>query len=145
MLVRGNQSKANQIITDKINMIRKSDSEDKIRVELYSIITFMILSTEIFPKNIDIKRFLIDKDDIFKEFRPYLYASRTILLARILRVISSKEKRFLYNFSLDLKSKLDEFSESENSGKLIVGKSSERSRKSKNYTDSLFERFKREE
>lgn len=137
--------RSNQVILNKVMDIRKSDSEEKIRLELYSVVSYMILSTDIFPNNIDIKNFLENKDKVFKEFKPYLYLSRTILLGRVIKTINVQEKRFLYNFSLDLKEKLlNELESTENkSDKIKITK--EKNPNNPNYTDSLFNRFKREE
>lgn len=138
--------KLNKIIHEKINTIKKSDSEEKIRVELFSIVTYIVLSKEIFPRNSNIKEFIEKVDDDFKNYKSYLYDSRTILLARILKDMSLKEKKFLYHFSLDIKKLLQEISVSQEislTGSIERGK--EAKKDNGNYTDSLFDRFKRGE
>ena len=138
------QLKTYRIILEKINNIKKSDSEDRIRTDLYSIVAFVILSEDIFSKNADIRDFLNDKD-VFKEFRPYLYFNRNLLLGRMLRVISEQDKRFLYHFSLDLKSILNKDLKSEGKYEIEFNQEIKKGSNEINYIDSLFDRFKRKE
>ncbi|WP_342042840.1 hypothetical protein [Bacillus sp. OTU2372] len=146
----------------RVSNIKKADSDEKIRFELYSIVTAFLLSTEIFNRNSQIKDFLISSNQNFKNIRPYAYHSRAILLGQVLKIIKKETKLFNYNFALDIKNHLEEAlnnvslnenllkSKSENNNlrdsdidvekdKLSVEK------KHKNYTDSLFNRFKRGE
>lgn len=134
----------------KISSIKKSDSEERIKLELYGVVISFLLSTDIFTKNNKIKDFLISSHSIFEEIRPYAYDSRTILIGRVLRIVESQNKLFNYNFTLDIKSHIEKFMAENNIR--IEDKSSEsknkntesKNEKKQNYTDKLFDRFKRE-
>lgn len=145
----------------RISNIKKADSDEKIRFELYSIVTAFLLSTEIFSRNSQIKDFLTTSNQVFKNIKPYAYDNRTVLLGQVLRIIKEETKGSNYNFALDIKNYLEEilstislndnFSKSKSETdnlrvKEIDGKNKQNAeKKRKNYTDSLFDRFKRGE
>lgn len=106
-------------------------NEDLIRLELYSIITDVFLSREYFNRNSDIFTFI---KAINYEYADYLFKSRTLLLARILRDINKAEKKDLLLIMRTLQNLL--FTDIEPDTKT-------RDRKTKNYVDSIMEQFKR--
>lgn len=55
------------------------------------IVSEMVLSKELFEKNIDIKVFI--KEVFGKEFSSYVYASRTLIISRTIRLISNAEDK----------------------------------------------------
>lgn len=132
-----------KIVLSKVNNVKKNYSEETLRSELFCIIPYIILDNQLFKRNIHIKDFLIKCDDFFKEYRDYVYSSRTLLLSKIIRSISKADKLFMYNMLLEIK-KLD-FEQEKNSNfinKKITEKNS-KERKKKNYTDELFSQFER--
>lgn len=135
--------KSNKVLYEKVNSIKKSDSEDKIRMELFSIFTHLVLSKSIFPRNSDLKDFVDSIDKEFKAYRPYLYNSRTTLLARILKDINNKEKINLYHLSLDLKKFVSEVIVEDQMSQTSNKNTNISTNEKNNYTDSLFRRFKR--
>lgn len=135
-------------LKERVSTIKKADSEDKIRHEMYSIITSLILSKEVFNKNKKIKEFLVECHPVFKTYGDYLFDNRTLLLGKILREIKEQDKKFLYHFALDIKEELIKYIDKENTEDIVSNEYqiSEKNKKgNKNYTDALFQRFKREE
>lgn len=64
------------------------------KYKVIGIVSELLLSKQVFPRNIDIKVFL---KDIFElELKEYLFRSRTLLIARVTREIIVIEKENLY-------------------------------------------------
>jgi hypothetical protein len=64
------------------------------KYKMIGIVSEIILSTELFEKNIDIKVFLREVFD--KEFNLYVYASRTLVISRTIRYIAEcEDKQYL--------------------------------------------------
>lgn len=78
-------------------------NEEKLRINLYSIMTTVLLSKNIFKKNTDISLFMIKLNIEFKE---YVYRSRTSLIARMIREIESADKNKLLVLTNELKTLL---------------------------------------
>jgi hypothetical protein len=137
-------------IFEKVSKIRKADSEDKIKLELYGVVSGFLLS-EIFERNSEIKDFLENSNDKFKEIKPYVYLSKTLIIGRISREIEKESKLFNYNFALDIKAYIENWIKETDDSDVIEepNKKSDNLKKDdikkKNYTDSLFDRFKRGE
>lgn len=76
----------------KVNLLDNRLSIYSLKLNLYSILPSYILSKKFFEHNIDLKLFT---DAIFLKnpFKDYLYDSRTLLLARIIRAINETEDR----------------------------------------------------
>lgn len=71
------------------------------KYKIIGIVSQLLLSRKVFPANLDIAEFL--KDVFSLEFKDYLFKSRTLLIARIIRQIDAIEndnvyKNKLYNF-----------------------------------------------
>lgn len=69
---------------------------------IYGYITNVILSTEKFKNNIDIKEFLENETSLFlsedDKFKDYVYKTRTLILARTIRITEKREdKTLLFN------------------------------------------------
>ena len=75
----------------RINLLDNRLNIESQRYNLYSILPEYILSFSFFPTNNDIKYFIVSVG-LDSKFKEYLYASRTLLLARLIRIISSSEK-----------------------------------------------------
>lgn len=114
-----------------LSKLNGSMNEDLIRLELYSIVTDVFLSREYFNRNSDIVAFI---KAINYEYADYLFKSRTLLLARILRDINKAEKKDLLLIMRSLQYLL--FTDIEPDTKT-------KDRKTKNYVDSIMEQFKR--
>lgn len=132
----------------KVSNIKKSDSDEKIKLEVYSVVTAFILSTKVFDRNIKIKEFLDSSNKNFGEFKPYVYDNRSLILGKVLRIVEAENKLFNYNFALDIKNHLEEINKEDEINSLKNKDNSKKKttiKKDKNYTDSLFSRFKRGE
>lgn len=104
---------------------------DLLRLELYSIVTDVFLSKEHFNRNSDIVTFI---NAINYQYADYLFKSRTLLLARILRDINKAEKNELLLIMRTLQYLLFNNIEPDTKTK---------GEKSNNYIDSIMEQFKR--
>ncbi|HAR6489708.1 TPA: hypothetical protein I1837_001449 [Staphylococcus pseudintermedius] len=66
---------------------------------VYGYITNVILSTEKFKNNIDIKEFLENETSLFlnddDKFKEYVYKTRTLILARVIRITEKREDKTL--------------------------------------------------
>ncbi|MEF3087934.1 hypothetical protein [Bacillus altitudinis] len=102
-----------------------------LRLELYSIITDVLLSKEYFNKNSDIVNFT---NKVNLNYADYLFRSRTLLLARILRDVKKADKKELIIILRSLQ--LLMFNN-------VEPDSDEKAEKAVNYIDSLMEQFKR--
>ncbi|TCJ86371.1 UNVERIFIED_ORG: hypothetical protein EDC93_1011110 [Bacillus cereus] len=102
-----------------------------LRLELYSIITDVFLSKEYFNRNRDIINFI---NAIGYRYADYLFKSRTLLLARVLRDINKAEKEELLLIMRNLQNLL--FND-------IEPDTNTKTKKSKNYIDSIMGQFKR--
>lgn len=114
-----------------LSKLNGATNTDLLRLELYSIITDVFLSKEYFTKNSDIVNFI---DEIDLQYANYLFKSRTLLLARILRDINKADKDELILVTRSLQNLL--FNKIEPDTKT-------KDKKSRNYVDSIMEQFKR--
>lgn len=71
-----------------LSKLSNKTGESRIRFELFSILNIVILSKDLFPKNKDIQPFLINCNINFKE---YVFASRTSVIARVSRTIANAD------------------------------------------------------
>ncbi|UMY53499.1 MULTISPECIES: hypothetical protein [Paenibacillus] len=93
----------------EVKMLEKTLADKSINVSqkqlyFFGSVTTTILSTDIFPKNLDLKEYIkIFEEGAFKknEFKDYLYFSRTLLLSRVLRLISDKNEFLSMNNFID--------------------------------------------
>lgn len=82
----------NNNLNMKISQLNKIKDIELARMEIYSIIVTMILSKEEFKTNSDIKVFL---ERIEVEFKDYIMKTRTLILAKLLRIIEKAESNKL--------------------------------------------------
>lgn len=100
----------------RINLLDNRLNIESQRYNLYSILPEYILSFSFFPTNNDIKYFIVSVG-LDSKFKEYLYASRTLLLARLIRIISSSEKEMLILFNNVIKDHILEFDSKDNPNK----------------------------
>lgn len=123
----------------KVSNIKRAQSKERIKMDLYGIVIVFLLDKNLFKRNIDIKDFLNQTSPIFNNFKPYVFRSRTILIGRVLRILEKEDKMFCYNFSIDIKTFIEKYFEVLDETN-IDNKSENESEQ--NYTDKLFKRFK---
>lgn len=118
-----------------LSKINKRTSIEEIKFNLYGCATIFFLSKAFFPWNKDIQIFIdsfkLNPPD--KNYGDYLYKSRTLLLARIIRDINESEIDRLSLYMNAMKALV--FSESYN-----YKETTDKETK-KNYFDELFNQF----
>ncbi|AIQ11348.1 hypothetical protein [Paenibacillus durus] len=93
----------------EVKMLEKTLTDKSISVSqkqlyFFGSVTTTILSTTIFPRNVDLKEYIkLFEEGASKsiEFKNYLYVSRTLLLSRVLRLISDKNEFLSMNNFID--------------------------------------------
>ncbi|MFC5976288.1 hypothetical protein [Carnobacterium antarcticum] len=116
----------------------KKSNEEKLRINLYTIMITAILSKKIFVKNSDIPEF-ISKLNI--HYKDYVYRSRTLVVARIIREIEKSDKTKLLVFVSELKELLFE---SNNSSNHDNKKKLQTKGTNNNSADDILSQFRRE-
>lgn len=90
--------------TEIINKLKRNDrltDELELKSNTFSIFILTLLSKEIFPRNNDIQ-FFIKQFSFAGQFKEYLFASRTQLIARLIRIIDSSEPDQLKHYNQTL-------------------------------------------
>ena len=70
------------------------------KYKLIGIVSEIILSEELFKRNIDTKSFL--KEVFNKEFNEYVYASRTLIVSRTIRLIEDCDDKIYLDYKNNL-------------------------------------------
>lgn len=134
----------NEILKRYLNRIKETKDIEYKRSLLYSAYTVLLLSTEYFKLNVDIKEFLtpvLEKLDKFINpkkslvFKDYVYKSRSLIIARFIRIIQHSNQETL-NILINSISILFESDESN------IGLKSQKKER-KNSVDELLTRFGR--
>ena len=138
-----------EVIKKYLSRISEIKDTEYKRSLLYSAYTTFLLSSDIFKLNIDIKEFLTPLlqrlDAIFHPhkrpliFKDYVYKSRSLIIARFIRIIQRSNDASL---SL-LASSLNDFFSSKHSTKHSTNETKTRRRERRNSIDELLERFGR--
>lgn len=115
----------------------KKSNEEKLRINLYTIMITAILSKKIFKKNSDIPEFITKLNLSYKE---YVFKSRTLIVARIVREVENADKQKLLFFVSELKELLFE----NNSNNSIKSSHSKTKITSENSVDDILNQFGRE-
>lgn len=76
-----------------ISRIDKRNDIEQIRVSLYSILTTIILSKQIFKRNEDIKLLL---EELNLEYKDYVYKNRTLIVAKVIRHVQKADSGELH-------------------------------------------------
>lgn len=66
------------------------------KYKLIGIISELILSFEVFKRNSDIELFI--KQTFNMKFKPYVYKSRTLIVSRVVRLVSSADEEKLRSY-----------------------------------------------
>ena len=77
-----------QIIKNLVVLSDSKNIEDK-KIKLFGVVTNIVLSNVLIKRNNDFKEFTLDFFNII--FNDYVYNSRTLILARCLRLIDTYE------------------------------------------------------
>ncbi|WP_413487039.1 hypothetical protein [Carnobacterium maltaromaticum] len=82
--------------------------EEDIRLQLFGALLPMLLSKDIFKKNSDVKPF-IDSLMLESEFKNYLYASRTQIVAKMARELEKINKESMNNVILIMQENISNY------------------------------------
>lgn len=82
------------ILDDKIKNLSLNKNEFQLKMDLYSTLIPYLLSTEKFKRNSEIKNFT-NRLKLKREFKDYLFASRTQIVARMVREIENFDEFLL--------------------------------------------------
>ena len=82
-------------VRNNLYKLDKRTNIEQIRLELFSCITYILLSKEFFKDNESIKKFVLV---IGVDLKDYVYKSRTLICARINRVIEVADEDRLHTF-----------------------------------------------
>lgn len=94
-----------RVMIKKIISRTNTKNEDELRLNLYTVYCDYILSREAFKLNIDIKPFL-EKNNMF--FKDYVYASRTVIISKVIRKIEKGQIEDLILYYKNIKNELFE-------------------------------------
>lgn len=122
----------NKYLKTKLSSLDKRKNPELIRFELYSCMVALIYSN-FFSKNIEIKVFLEAADIKLKD---YVYLNKTLIIARVVKVIKKLNDDQLFNL-LDI-TKSIVLSDLYNTSTNETGNA-----KKENYIDSIVEQFSR--
>lgn len=122
-----------KFVRKKLSRLDRRSNPELIRLELFACITYVFLSKEYFKKNKDILDFN-ESTQIF--LKKYVYASRTLIVARVNREIEKATDDKLYLMLEKIKEIV--FSEIELGSKRHQKNSGE-----DNYLDSIMNQFSR--
>lgn len=64
------------------------------KYKLIGIVSSIVLSFDLFPKNENLKPFILESFQLKEQFKEYAYASRTVLIAKLTRMIFDADEKF---------------------------------------------------
>ena len=143
-----------EIIKRVYSNIKKTKDVNYRKTMLYSVYSFLLLSTNYFHHNIDLKSFLTpllqDIDNSYNEkerknkscvFKDYVYKSRSQIVARFIRIIQKSDESVQIILINSLAQFIDE--NSNNYEKSVSDKSKKDKKDRPNSVDELLSRFGR--
>lgn len=130
-------------LKNKIRKLENISDENLKRMELYSIVSTLILSKNIFKFNKDINNFLKILNINFKN---YVLKSRTLILARVLRKIEKADMQKLNFYSSSIKDfynkEINNINSNNKEEKVAPTKNS-RKKSEHNYMDEILKKYSR--
>ncbi len=127
--------KENKLLFNKIVSLKNIKNEGTLRIYLYGYSSEIILSKDIFPSNKELIDFITAMG---LEFRDYVYASRTVVVSRIIREIEKREMQDLEAF----RDNLIEYIANKFEYSFIAEKSRPK-RETENYVKTIAEKYNR--
>lgn len=124
------------IINKKLSTIKNSNNIEQVRIELFGVITSILLSKELFKYNKEMVEFLQNINIVCK---PYIMKSRTAILGKVIRKIEKIEIDEMKEIGEVINRMLNEFSDS-------LNKNVEKPEKvKKNYMAEIMRKYSRTE
>ena len=131
-----------EIITKSLNKIKQTNITELITEHLYVLYTYILLNRNMFKRNSDLKNFiepLFEKINVYYtkdiQFKDYVYKSRSLVIARFIRIIEKSNNDVRNELILNAETLL--LDEQKNDGQV------NKKRKRKNTVDDLLTRFER--
>ena len=131
-----------EIITKSLNKIKQTKNTELITEQLYGLYTYILLNRNMFKRNSDLKNFiepLFEKINVYYtkdiQFKDYVYKSRSLVIARFIRIIEKSNNNVRNELILNAETLL--LDEQKNDGQV------NKKRKRKNTVDDLLTRFER--
>ena len=131
-----------EIITKSLNKIKQTKNTELITEQLYGLYTYILLNRNMFKRNSDLKNFiepLFEKINVYYtkdiQFKDYVYKSRSLVIARFIRIIEKSNNDVRNELILYAETLL--LDEQKNDGQV------NKKRKRKNTVDDLLTRFER--
>ena len=131
-----------EIITKSLNKIKHTKNTEQITEQLYGIYTYILLNRNMFKRNSDLKNFIepiFEKINVYYtkdiQFKDYVYKSRSLVIARFIRIIEKSNNNVRNELILNAETLL--LDEQKNDGQV------NKKRKRKNTVDDLLTRFER--
>lgn len=131
-----------EIITKSLNKIKQTKNTELITEQLYELYTYILLNRNMFKRNSDLKNFiepLFEKINVYYtkdiQFKDYVYKSRSLVIARFIRIIEKSNNDVRNELILNAETLL--LDEQKNDGQV------NKKRKRKNTVDDLLTRFER--
>lgn len=131
-----------EIITKSLNKIKHTKNTEQITEQLYGLYTYILLNRNMFKRNSDLKNFiepLFEKINVYYtkdiQFKDYVYKSRSLVIARFIRIIEKSNNNVRNELILNAETLL--LDEQKNDGQV------NKKRKRKNTVDDLLTRFER--
>lgn len=134
--MRGNE----EIINKKIEGLRKIKNPELIRFELFSILTSILLSKDVFKNNSEIVSFL---SSLNIEFKEYVFKSRTLIIARVLRTVENLDESMLELYMIALENVLRRETENTEETKNKETKQQNEKNSSNNYIEEILKKYSR--
>ena len=131
-----------EIITKSLNKIKQTKNTELITEQLYGLYTYILLNRNMFKRNSDLKNFiepLFEKINVYYtkdiQFKDYVYKSRSLVIARFIRIIEKSNNDVRNELILNAETLL--LDEQKNDGQV------NKKKKKKNTVDDLLTRFER--
>ena len=131
-----------EIITKSLNKIKQTKNTELITEQLYGLYTYILLNRNMFKRNSDLKNFIepiFEKINVYYtkdiQFKDYVYKSRSLVIARFIRIIEKSNNNVRNELILNAETLL--LDEQKNDGQV------NKKRKRKNTVDDLLTRFER--
>ncbi|PFB77514.1 hypothetical protein CN283_29880 [Bacillus thuringiensis] len=129
----------NKQLFNKFLSLKKIKDEESLRISLYGYSSEIILSKELFTNNKELVEFI---SLLGLEFRDYVYASRTVVISRIIRDLQKRDMAQLEKYRDSIiefyKNKFDFYVLPSTSGAKNTDKTG-------NYVKTIVERYKRDQ
>lgn len=124
------------IINRKLSTIKNSNNIEQVRVELFGVITSILLSRELFKYNKEMVEFLQDIDIVCK---PYIMKSRTAILGKVIRKIEKIEIYEMKGIGEVINRMVNELSDN------LIEKNEKTEKSKKNYMAEIMRKYSRTE